>query len=189
MGRDETLNSLRRVLDGEANRQRPFRQPRTQGFAFQQFRNDVRPPVVGTHVINGNDVGMIQRRRSARFQFKPARLTGAPVKFGLMRFKATSPPQGLVARPENLAHGSSPDFLEDSVVTYSSVIHGAGASKRMLGGHVHGSQQQNERISAAPRLESLPSVRPSVYYQVSAATGGAMSCYNFDSPQIYRGSL
>src|SRR5712691_3728873 len=54
------------VLDRLADRQRAATKALAQGFALEQFGNDVRRTVVRPNVVNRKNVGMIQTRRGAR---------------------------------------------------------------------------------------------------------------------------
>lgn len=91
--------------------------------AFQQFADDVRSAIVEANVINGNDVGMIQRGCRAGFQFETAEMIRIVAGGGADQFQSDIAAQPFISRPKNLAHGSGANFLEDSVVTYDLASH------------------------------------------------------------------
>src|SRR5580698_235721 len=121
--RNKPLNDLQRVVNDRANWQRSFSQPFAQGFAFQQFTNDVRRPVIETNIIDSDDVGMVQRRCGASFQLETTDMIRVLTGSRANQLQRDVAPQPFIARPENLSHGSGADFLEDPVVTYDSVGH------------------------------------------------------------------
>src|ERR1700722_19421775 len=97
--------------------------------------------------------------------------------------------QPFVSRPENLTHGSGPDFLKNSIVTYDPAIH-AQRSAGMLGCV---SFAVNNRMQSATEYGTLRTARQelalvgiAVYYQAVARTEGTVSCYNFVSPADYQ---
>src|ERR1700691_2771529 len=100
--------------------------------------------------------------------------------------------QPFVSRPENLTHGSGPDFLENSIVTYDPAIH-AQRPAGMLGCV---SFAVNNRMQSAIGYGTLPTTRRSLpssaslfiikLYQAVGRTEGTVSCYNFVSPADYQ---
>ena len=123
MRRDQALDDLLRVVEGQTNRQGSLRQPFAQGLALQQFTNDVGRSVDEAHVVNGDNIGMIQCRRGTGFQFEPAEMIGIIAGSRPDHLQSYVAPQPFIARAENLAHGSSANFLEDPVVTYDLASH------------------------------------------------------------------
>jgi len=123
MGRDQALYDLEGIFDSLPNGQCGFRESLAQGFALQQFTNDVRRSVVKTDVIDGDDVGMIESCRGAGLQLETAEMIGIAAGTRPDEFQSNVASQPLVPCPENLSHGSGPDFLEDPVVTYDPAIH------------------------------------------------------------------
>ncbi len=182
--RDQPLHDLQSVVEGEGDGQCSIRQPFAQGVAFEQFANDVRSAIVEANVINGDDVGMIQRRCGAGFQFETAEMIRIVAGGGADQLQSDIAPQPFVARAKNLAHGSGANFLEDSVVTYD------------LASHVLGQPCWHVR-GACP----LPSITRSGHctcpmgnhsasrLQRKATAAGIASCYNSVSPAYFRGSL
>src|ERR1700733_5578856 len=126
MRRDKPLYDLQRVIDSKTNRQCSFRQSFAKGLALEQFTNNVRRSLVEANVINRNDVGMIQRRRRARFQFKTAEGIGVVAGSGAGYFQSDIATQSVVAGAKNLAHGSSADLFENLIVTYDLSGHAQG---------------------------------------------------------------
>jgi hypothetical protein len=66
---------------------------------------------------------MIQRRRGSGLQFETAEMIGIFAGRRTDHLQSYIAPQPFIARPENLAHGASADFLDDPVVTYNLVRH------------------------------------------------------------------
>src|ERR1700729_389996 len=94
--------------------------------------------------------------------------------------------QPFVSRPENLTHGSGPDFLKNSIVTYDPAIH-AQRSAGMLGCV---SFAVNNRMQSAVEYGTLRTTRRSLPWSasrlLSRPTEGPVSCYNFVSPADYQ---
>ena len=100
---------LHRVLDGFAHRQRRRRPSRSRKrLALEQLRHDVRRTLMLTDIIDGKDVGVVERRRRARLLFEtpqPGR-SRSPAGQDLDGHIAAQP---RVARPIDFAHAAGPD--------------------------------------------------------------------------------
>jgi hypothetical protein len=119
----KSLRDLNGVFRDLMHRNRTFHQPLAQGFALQQFRDNVGSRAFETYVINGEDVGMVQSRGGPRFLFKAPqmiRIVGGSRPNQLERNVASQP---FVARAKNLAHSSGTDFFENPVVPHNLVSH------------------------------------------------------------------
>ena len=76
VGGGEPSGDLHGPLDGFSHGNRFARQPVAERRPFQHFRDDVRRLVVPADVVNGEDVGMIQRRGGARFLLEAGQAIG-----------------------------------------------------------------------------------------------------------------
>jgi hypothetical protein len=66
---------------------------------------------------------MIQGRGGSGFQFEAAEMIGIFAGSGPDELERYVALKAFVARPEDFAHGSGADLLDDAVVTYDSVRH------------------------------------------------------------------
>src|SRR6516162_5051071 len=76
MGRRQSARDLLAYFDDLSRRQWTATQPCAQGFAFQQFGYQVGRAVVQPGIVDGQDIGMIQRRDTAGFLLKAPKLVG-----------------------------------------------------------------------------------------------------------------
>src|SRR5580692_2143650 len=103
-------------------------------------------------------------------------------------FKSYVALQPFVSRPENLTHGSGPDFVKNSIVTYDPAIH-AQCSAGMLGCVWFA---VNNRMHSARECGTLRTTRRSLPSSASLfiinprGERKAVSCYNFVSPADYQ---
>src|ERR1019366_3406997 len=140
MSRYETLYDLKRVFKRQAKGQCSFHKPLAKGLAFQQLTDDVRSSFVETEVINSDDIGMIESPGGAGLYFETTEMVGVAAAAWTNELQGNVALQPFVSGPENLAHGTGPDFLEDPVVSYNSAIHVQGRPGGMLGVYVLCSQ-------------------------------------------------
>src|SRR2546423_10499667 len=74
--RRQAMSDLHRVLDGLAPGQRTAGQTSAERRAFEKFGDKVRGAVMRTHVVNRENIGMIECPRRSRLLFKPAQAIG-----------------------------------------------------------------------------------------------------------------
>src|SRR5271165_6191244 len=80
-----------------------------------QLAHDIRHTVFRAHVVDGDDVGMIQGSYCARLEFEPltsGRVRGGRQRKNLHGYLAFQP---LVARTIHLAHATGSDNREDLI--------------------------------------------------------------------------
>src|ERR1700722_6413894 len=123
MRRDKSLCDLQRVVNRQPYGKRSFRQPLSQGFALEQFANNVRRAVAKTDVVDGDNVGMIQGRGSAGFELKTPQMIWIVTRGWPDYLQSNIASQPLVPRPKHIPHGSRANFFEDSIMTYDRVTH------------------------------------------------------------------
>jgi len=107
----------RRNLHGLAYGQRALREPRVQRLAVEQLGDDVELIVVGTDVVQREDVGVGERRHGVRLALE------AEPPVGVIRHRRGKHLDGnvtvkaRVACPIHLAHATGPERREDLVGT------------------------------------------------------------------------
>ena len=72
----QAAGDLDAVLHSLPDRRRPVRKPLAERSAFEQFGDNVGHAIVGTDVVDGQDIRMIQRRGRARFLLEAAQPIG-----------------------------------------------------------------------------------------------------------------
>jgi hypothetical protein len=109
VGGSQAVCQVDSEFDGFAGRHSGRGNAFAQGFAFEEFRDDVVNPVGGADVVDGNDVGMIEGGDGAGFLFEAAQAIGIVGEGGGQNF------QGDVAQEAGVA-GAVDRF---SATTYS----------------------------------------------------------------------
>jgi hypothetical protein len=115
MRRREALGDLDRVVDRLARGKRAARQPRAQGLAFEQLRDDVGSAIVRPEIVDRGDVGVVQAAGGLRLLLEapqPVRVVGEGGRQDLDRDVAL---QALVARAIDLPHATGADDSHDLV--------------------------------------------------------------------------
>ena len=115
VGGGEALDHLQRVVDGLPLRDRTRVELAPQRLALQQLRHRIGRPVLGSEVVNGQDVRMRQRRDRLGFALEPrqrVRILRHRVRKHLDRDVPVELP---VARPVNLSHAPRAQRREDLV--------------------------------------------------------------------------
>src|SRR5438552_15743474 len=70
--RSQTVRYLHGIINDFSRGNCGFRQPLPQRFAFEQLRDDIENAVVRAHVIDGQNIGVVQCARSLCFLLKTA---------------------------------------------------------------------------------------------------------------------
>jgi hypothetical protein len=96
MGGVERVGEREANIDETRQFQRPARQPVMQRLALEQLHDEL----IWTHVIQGTDVGMIERRYASRFALKPL------AEGGLGYLQRNRPVQPRVARLPDFPHAA-----------------------------------------------------------------------------------
>jgi hypothetical protein len=102
----ETLRRLPRELDGFRRRQGAALQSRAQRLPFQQLAHEIRRAVVNTHVVNGEDVGVVQLAGRARFLLEAVHAPGVGPQSARDQLDRDVPAETRVARAIDLAHAA-----------------------------------------------------------------------------------
>jgi len=133
-GQVEQLIGRERCAGRSGSRTRPSRNPVFQRLALQQFHGDERLAVVLANVVEGADVGMIERRSGARFALEALQGLGALGDILGQEFERHQAPQPRVLGLINHTHTSAPKFLEDPVVGDGFADHARSRLRMILGG-------------------------------------------------------
>jgi hypothetical protein len=71
------MSDLHRVIDGFASRQRAALQYLPQGFADEQFGDEIGRAVEDSELVDREDVGMVESRSGLSFLLKTAKTVGS----------------------------------------------------------------------------------------------------------------
>jgi uncharacterized membrane protein YidH (DUF202 family) len=115
VSRGKAPRDLDTVLDRLADWQRAAAQALAQGFALEQFGNDVRRTVVRPNVVNRNNVGMVQARRGARLLLETPLAVRVIAKVRGQNLYRDIAAQTRVPGAVHLAHSSGADLLNHFV--------------------------------------------------------------------------
>jgi hypothetical protein len=113
--RGEAVGDLRPDVNQLARGNRSALDERPQRLAFDQLGNDVGDVALLADVVNGNDVGMVERAGRPRLLFKPRaprRVAGKALRQNLHRDLAAEPG---IPRAEDFAHAAGPKGCDDLV--------------------------------------------------------------------------
>ena len=113
----QSLGDLARIVDGFARRERGSAQPAPEGLALEQLRHDVRRALVRAHVVDRQDIGMIQLTGRARLlleAMQPARILRERLGDQLDRHLA---PEPWIPRAVDLAHAAGTKPSDDLIRT------------------------------------------------------------------------
>ena len=117
--RRQPFGDLDAELDGRAQRQRGAVQAGAQALPFEQLRDDVRRPVVAADVVDGEDVGVVERRGGARFQLEAAQAIGVIGEGRGEDLDGHRAPELGVVRPVHFAHAPGVHERDDVVAPQS----------------------------------------------------------------------
>src|SRR5262245_2852024 len=88
----------------------------SQGFAFQQFRDDVRRALVRISVIDNQNVWMIERSGSASLLFKAIQSIGIIGENGWQNLNCNIGSQSRISRAINFTHPARANWRENFVL-------------------------------------------------------------------------
>ena len=109
------LRDLAGVVDGLAMRQRRCADARAQRLALEQLRDDVRRALVAADVVDGEDVGVIERAGGARLLLEAAQAVGVGRERRGQHLDGDVAAEARVARAIDLAHAAGADRSDDLV--------------------------------------------------------------------------
>ena len=112
---ERPLRNLQRVVDGLPLRDRAGVELAAQRLAFQQLRDRIGGPVLGSEVVDREDVRMRQRRDRLRLALEPRQRVGSFATESGRTLIATSRSSFAVARPVDLSHPARAERREDLV--------------------------------------------------------------------------
>ena len=111
MGRVQAFSDLRRQIE-----RLPQREARAaQGVARDQFADQIHHPTLFADIMQGHDVGMIQRRDGFGFALKSLPAGLIERKLGRQNFERHFTVQTRVTRAEHFAHAASPERSQDQI--------------------------------------------------------------------------
>ena len=117
MGSGESLCNLYRPAQHLARRRSPVDQHFAQRLPLEELRNDIGCPVVGSNVVDGEDVGMVQGAGGSGFPLEPTqpiRVRGHRIGQHLDRHLA---PDSGIARPVHLSHSARSERRKNLVAS------------------------------------------------------------------------
>src|SRR5215475_14612032 len=88
----------------------------SQRFAFQEFRDDVRRPLMRIDVVNNQNVGMIERTGSASFLLKAIQSFGITGENGWQNLNCNIASESRISRAINFAHSTRANWRENFVL-------------------------------------------------------------------------
>jgi hypothetical protein len=100
---------------GQAARERRCADARPERLSLEQLDRDVRNPLVAPDVVNGDDVGVRQRRDRAGFAIEPLVEVQIGRRVGRQRLDRDLPLQPRITRAIDLAHSAFAQFGENLV--------------------------------------------------------------------------
>jgi hypothetical protein len=111
-----TIRNLAGEVDGFAYPERAAIEHGPQGLALHQLGDDIGAAGIGADVVNGDDIGMIQRRARARFLFKASAAGGVTGDVCRQDFYRDRAVQTFVTRTPDLAHAALAQLVEDLII-------------------------------------------------------------------------
>jgi hypothetical protein len=116
---DDAFGELKAELDGLFYREWTSAETPSKRLPFEQFRYEIRRPVVGADVMNGDDVRMIEARRGHRFLLEPSQTFGIGRNALGDDFDRNIATQARVARAIDLTHAAAAEQCDHLVRTDS----------------------------------------------------------------------
>ncbi len=132
----DAAGELQRPAERGRGRRPAGAQPVAQRLAFEQLADQERRALVAAEVVDGEDVGVVERRRGARLALEPLQPLGVPRHLRRQHLDRHLPPQPPVARPVDLPHPPGPERRQDLVGTEPAA-----------GGEAHGREPTSEAAS------------------------------------------
>src|SRR5260370_38741321 len=90
---------------------------------MQELGDDVGRAVLEAHVVNRNDVGVVQRGGRPSFLIEAPHMAWIRTRRGANELEGYIPAQSFVTRSKILAHPSFANFFEDPVMPHSLASH------------------------------------------------------------------
>src|ERR1700732_1516092 len=94
-----------------------------QGGAIQILHDNEGPPVGFANIVDGADVGMVERRSRLRLALKSAQCSGVASDVFRKELQRNEAPQPRVFRLVDNAHPATAQFFDDAVVGNSLTDH------------------------------------------------------------------
>jgi len=123
VGGHQTLRDLDTAISRLAQRERAIEEPLPQSLPLQQLGDDVGRAIVHADVVNGDDVGMIQRGSRACLLLETPQAVPIVSQGGFQYLEGDFAPQPVVAGAVHFAHPSGAYLLEDSIVAQGLANH------------------------------------------------------------------
>src|SRR5580658_389798 len=123
----QAIHQLHRQLDGFARRHSGRRNALAQSLAFQQFGNDEMNAIHIAHIVNRNDIGMVQGSHRPRFLLESAQTVGIGSDRDRQHLDRNIAQQTSVACTVDFAHSASTDernYFVGSELSFRSEGHG-----------------------------------------------------------------
>src|SRR5690242_16552305 len=111
----QAVGNLNGVVNNSARMQRAVTQAITNRNALQKFAHQVWNAIRRAHVIDGEDVGVIESASGPRFLFKPAQAVGIAAEGARQDLDGNVPAQSRVAGPIHLTHAALTKWGDDLV--------------------------------------------------------------------------
>ena len=115
--RRQSLRNLRGIVGGLARRQGAVVELRAQAAAFEQLGNDEGRAVLLADIVNGKNVGMIQRRDRARFLLEATEPVGVAGKRLRQHLERDLAAKARIASAIHLSHTARAERRDDFVGT------------------------------------------------------------------------
>src|SRR4030088_1822960 len=120
---DQSQHDLQSVIRGLVDGDWPCPQAPSQRLTLQEFGDDVGRAVLQAHVVNRNDVGMVQRGSRPCFLVKAPHMVWIGAGGRANELEGYVSTQSLVTGSKDLAHPSFADFFEDPVMSHQLASH------------------------------------------------------------------
>jgi len=117
------LCDLQGIIHGLTHGDGACTQARPQVPALEQFRDDVRHRAFKTDVVDGENVGMVQRGGGARFLLETVPVVRIVAGSGADKLQRHVAPQPFVPRAKDFAHCSGADLFEDPIMPHELANH------------------------------------------------------------------
>src|SRR5262249_34942661 len=117
MGRGQAVRDAEGVLDGFALWRCAVSQALPQGFAFEQLRNDVGRAVLRAHVVDGEDIGVVQGAWRLDVLLETTQPVGVLGEAGRQHLDGHLAANARVAGAVDLAHAAGAERRQNFVWT------------------------------------------------------------------------
>src|SRR5262249_53825469 len=152
-GRD-AFGRLGRDIEEPAAGDRAAIDQSAEGLAFDQFGDDVRLPVGLSDVVDGDDIGVVERAERARLLLEPLAADHVAGNVSGQDLDGDGAVEAAVLRAPDLSHAALAELLENVIIAESAAGHGV----LLYASRVH---RSIFKVFSAPlRLRVNPSGRP-----------------------------